>query len=89
MRLAIVVPCHDLNKSRAKFQDLLPSVEPEKIGREYPVLAVRHFATEVGEEPSGRSWMLNPISAFIIEKGLRAPPRQKLIVKKALKRSPV
>lgn len=51
VRLAVIVPSDDLNEARAKCKNLIPSIIPEQVRRENPVLAIRDFGAEVREEP--------------------------------------
>jgi hypothetical protein len=51
MRLAIVIPRNDFQVLRAKSEDLVPAVEPQKIRWEHPVLAIRNLGAEVSTEP--------------------------------------
>jgi hypothetical protein len=53
MRLSIVIPGNDLDEAGLQLQDFIPAVEPEKIGWENPVLAVRDLGAKVCEEPRG------------------------------------
>ena len=53
MRLAVVVPSDDLDVMRTELQYLGPTLVPQEIRREYPILAVGHFGTVMGEEPRG------------------------------------
>jgi hypothetical protein len=55
MGFAVIIPGNNLNEARAHIQNLQPTVVPEQIARENPVLAVRHFRAKVGEEPRRNS----------------------------------
>lgn len=55
VRLAVVIPCDDFHELWLKSKDLLPALVPEKIAREDPVFAIRHFGAIMSREPGGDS----------------------------------
>ena len=51
VRLSVIVPGDDFEELGSKGEDLSPSVVPERVTREDPVLAEGDLRTEVGREP--------------------------------------
>lgn len=51
VRFAVVVPGDDFNEARTEGQNVVPTLIPQQVGREDPVLAVRYLAAEVRGEP--------------------------------------
>lgn len=51
--LAIVIPSDDFNKSGTKRKNFVPSIVPEEIRWEDPVLAVRNLCSVMSVEPRG------------------------------------
>jgi hypothetical protein len=67
MGFAVIIPGNNLDKARTHVQNLQPTVIPEQIAREDPVLAVWDFGAKVGEEPrrnSWKSWMLARLASI-------------------------
>lgn len=58
MRFAIVIPSHDFDEVRSLVGCLInnidPTLIPEKVARENPVLAEAHFRPVMGREPGRR-----------------------------------
>jgi hypothetical protein len=52
----IVVPSNDFDESWLQFEDVIPSIEPQKVGWEDPILAVGDFCTIMGKEPRRNGW---------------------------------
>jgi hypothetical protein len=64
---AIIIPGNNLDEARSHVQNLQPTVIPEQITRENPVLAVGDLGAKVGEEPwrnSWASWMLARLGLY-------------------------
>jgi hypothetical protein len=51
MRLAVVVPGDNLEELRLQSKDFVPTIKPESVTWEDPVLAIRHLRTVMGAEP--------------------------------------
>lgn len=51
MRLAVVVPRHNFHETGLHGENFIPTVIPQEVGREDPVLTVRHFGPEMSKKP--------------------------------------
>ena len=56
MRFAVIIPCENFETLGIQCQDIVPSVVPQEIPWEDPVLAVRNLRTVMRGEPWRNRW---------------------------------